>query len=97
MVLAARQSGTQLLVPALDLGHRPAGIPDPDAAHLVGCVLEAFRDGVDYLSLQSFPVGLEFRGGFQPGDGLVVAPPGGVKPQLECLPLFPCQIDPDPP
>ncbi len=97
VVLAARQARTQFLVPSLDLGHRPAGISYPDTSDLVGRVFQAFRDGVDDLSLERLPVGLEFRVGFQPGNGLVVAPPGGVKPQSQCPALLPRRIDPDPP
>ena len=86
----------QLQVATLDFGHSPAGVTDPNTPNLIRGSFQAVRDGVDDVCFDCFPVG-GFPGPLQPGYGLVVTPPGGVKPQPECLALRLRRINPNPP
>ena len=86
----------QLPVASPHFRHSPAGVPHPNAPDLVGGGLEALRDRMDDPGLDLLPVG-RFPGPFQPGYGLVVAPPGGVKPQLQRPALRFRRINPNPP
>ena len=69
-----------------------AGVPDCDAFDLVGCGLEPERGGFDDGCFDLFPTGggARFAQGF---DGLVVAPPCGVEPELNRLSLFPAGVE----
>ena len=69
-----------------------AGVPDCDAFDLVGGGLEVGRGGFDDGCFDFLPVGggVRLAQGF---DGLVVAPPCGVEPELNRLSLFPVGVD----
>ena len=86
----------QFTVGLLAAGDRPAGVSHSDALDLVGCCLQPFRCGVDDGRFDVLPVG--DRAGFtEVSDGLVIAPPCGVKPELQRCSLVRCRIDPYPP
>ena len=73
-------------------GDRPAGVAHRDALDLVGGCPQPFRRGVDDRRFDALPVG-DGAGFTEVGDGLVVAPPCGVKPEFQYRFLDRCGIE----
>ena len=97
-MLAGTESAPVVLVglPALSevsvlLPHRrhgPAGVAHGDVLDRVGRGPQPPGRGVDDSHLEFLPVG-SLTGAVQPRHGLVVAPPGGVNPEIQPLLLLP--------
>ena len=82
----------QFPVGLLAAGDRPAGVAHCDALDLVGGCPQPFRRGVDDRRFDALPVG-DGAGFTEVGDGLVVAPPCGVKPEFQYRFLDRCGIE----